>query len=351
MFNAANLPEAMALWYARLLEVIGDIHGAKNPSVDLFATEGELYTGARIVGSYAQALRMAYRVTKSPALLAEAVRIMTLWRGSLADYDHDGYLEWVSASTGRDDNMDRGLAWMQCAGFVQWLSYHTESYPTEYADWLDVLTNHFIIQGYFNDDLIHMASHHLRWLRFMVEMQLIPVATLRYWVESVFMPHMLTDSGGAFVWDHRRILPYYSMPALYAQPVVYAASETLASILELYMCNVSPFCGAAYMTKWMMTGRDNLLRDGIGDIKIDVTAGLGYSWIEQWAGATPEPARYARYAIPAYSAWDETGKIEGLNTYTWDYLTKQTLELPAYALIGAAIRYINEHEGSRPWIT
>lgn len=352
VFDPEGLPKSMAIWHSRLMEVISETYGAINPDVNADASSGDLYLIARRVGSYCQSLRMAYRVTKDPALLAEAVRVMILARSSLDDYDDDGYLEWVHdyGDGPSDDNMDRGLAWMQTAAHVAWLA-NKPDYASEYATWLDILENQFLPQGYNYSAFVHMALHLARWMLF-AEMLGIDSGfgyTLHWWIDKCLMPPMLIDSGGAYVWDMRQMVP---APAdkLFAMPTGYA-QEVFASILELYMANVSPFCGHSFMARWMKTARDNILADGIEHMRGDVTGGTGYSWIDPYTDDSLSSDKYLIWAMAGFTAWDDTGTIESINESVWQSKPRRSAQLPAYALVGAGIRYINENAGARPWLT
>jgi len=350
IFVAENLPESMAVWHTRLLDVIADTYGAKYPSPDTAAASGDMYSIGRTVTQYIQALRCAYRVVRDPALLAEADRVMTVAYGSLHDYDSDGYLEWVYAS-GTDAGMDRTMCWVTIAEHVAWLSHHQSDYAESYARWLDVLEHHCIPQGIIPDDLMHIESRTLLWCHVMGELGYTPPYNLRNRIDDVFMPHMLTDDGGAFVWDHRRLLPGVRSDKLGAQPAVYAVGETLGSILELYLCNVSPFCGEAYMQKWAKTVAQNVMNGNGNTLSTDVTGGAGFEWINPILNPAyaMEFGRYTRHVSPAFAAFDSSGDIDGYNDYAWgDGGT--AVHLPAYALVAAGIRYINANAGARPWI-
>lgn len=351
MFIVENLSPAMTVWYERYQDALNEIYGTEINNIDFIAASGDLYLIARIVGAYCQSLRIAYRLIGDPSFLAEAVRVMEIARGSLDDYDGDSYLEWVhDYGLGLSDNsMDRGLIWMQTAMFVYWLSFHIADYPVEYATWSSILEDQFVPQGYRHENLMHMDSHHLRWMYVRNQMGYATDHDLRPWIESNFMPSMLTDDNGAFVWDHRRVLPGPVSPD-YAQPSGYS-QETLASILELYMCNVSPFCSDVYMAKWAKTAAHNILITNECGMSNDVTGNLGFQWINPSNWEIPADTKYPLMTMPAYAAWDTSGRIDLCNEWAYNHVNggKRSVLFACYGLVAEGIKYVNANGGSTPW--
>lgn len=352
-FNAGLLPVNMAAWHTRLIDVINDVYGSKYPDPDAAAASGDLYQIGRTVVQYCQSLRCAYRVVGDPALLAECVRVMTIAYGSLADYDGDGLLEWFDFEAETDALMDRDNGYAQVAMHTLWLASHQADYPTEYAAWMDLVDNHVLVHKLYHDNLMHIDSRHLMYMYAMETLGKVIPHNLRDWIDTNFMPQMLTDGNGAFVWDHRRMLPGPALE-LGSQPSVYATGETAGSFIELYLCNVSPFCGDSFMEKWAKTWSVNVLPSmvGSGQTAPDVNGGENFSWIEarrdDWKMDTE---RYCKFACPAYTPWDTTGRLTQWNDWSWSLggVSRRTPILPAYTLVGEGIKYINDNAGSTPW--
>ncbi|NDJ77045.1 MAG: hypothetical protein GYB65_12390, partial [Chloroflexi bacterium] len=314
-FDPNNLPPDIRLWYDRSWAAISN--GRTYPDPDRAAESGDLYRMGRTLNAHVTALSVGLRVTGDLSYLDEIDRLMQITRGTLHDYNGDGYLNWrwlLDSNSMYYNNDHHKMDEMFTATLVASAAYALKSNEQfdplygQHADfWIDYLENHFLAKwesrGGIEKSLTHAFADFTRFYLYMYyltgDQAYLTEANRRAGVLDNMMVRTNTGNGIAFTWDHR--VPNMGKNPYGCQPTVYGIS-TLMTVQELALEGFNVYADNNYMAHYATTFRELVMRYGTTKMSGDV-CGSGEERI----------TKFMITSIPGLSLWDDTGELFDLS--------------------------------------